>query len=145
MRALIKRLANSATVILSTHIMQEVDAICDRVLMLRSGHLILDERQDELRSSRSLLLKTDAGARTLDKYLRQLPQIDQLTCSATTPNFVEYTLTLQSNADLDTAANNIAQCVIKAERKLYLLQPLVRDLDTIFKEANLAGSHDNGL
>ncbi|MEH6583227.1 MAG: ABC transporter ATP-binding protein [Halioglobus sp.] len=145
MRALIKRLAKSATVILSTHIMQEVDAICDRVLMLRSGKLILDERQDELRSSRSLLLKTDAGANTLGNYLKRLPQIDQLTCSATTPNFVEYTLTLQSNADLDTAANNIAQCVIKAERKLYLLQPLIRDLDTIFKEANIAGGHDNGL
>ena len=144
MRALIKRLANSATIILSTHIMQEVDALCDRVLMLRSGHLILDERQDELRNSRSLLLKTNAGVPSLDIFLSRLPQIAQLTCSASTAEYGEYTLVLHDNSDLDTAANNIAQCVVKAGGKLYTLQPLVCDLDTIFKEANIAGELRNG-
>ena len=56
MRRLIKRLARRATVILSTHIMQEVDAVCDRVLMLRNGRLALDQRLQELRSSRTLQL-----------------------------------------------------------------------------------------
>lgn len=144
MRALIKRLANSATIILSTHIMQEVDALCDRVLMLRSGHLILDERQEELRDSRSLLLKTNAGVPSLDIYLNRLPQVAQLTCSASTAEYGEYTLVLHENSDLDTAANNIAQCVVKAGGKLYTLQPLVCDLDTIFKEANIAGEIRNG-
>lgn len=144
MRALIKKLALNATVILSTHIMQEVDAICDRVLMLRSGHLILDERQDELRNSRSLLLKTNAGVESLASYLEHLPQIDQLTCSAQDGEFEEFTLTLRETADLDTAANNIAQCVLKAGGKLYALQPMVRDLDTIFREANIAGAMPDG-
>ncbi len=144
MRALIKKLALNATVILSTHIMQEVDAICDRVLMLRSGHLILDERQDELRNSRSLLLKTNAGVESLASYLEHLPQIDQLTCSAQDGEFEEFTLTLRETADLDTAANNIAQCVVKAGGKLYALQPMVRDLDTIFREANIAGAMADG-
>ena len=44
MRDLIRALAQNATVILSTHIMQEVDAVCDRVLILRAGKLALDER-----------------------------------------------------------------------------------------------------
>ena len=35
MRRLVRRLAQRATVILSTHILQEVDALCDRVLILR--------------------------------------------------------------------------------------------------------------
>ena len=144
MRALIKKLALNATVILSTHIMQEVDAICDRVLMLRSGHLILDERQDELRNSRSLLLKTNAGVESLASYLQRLPQIDQLTCSAKDEEVEEFTLTLRETADLDTAANNIAQCVLKAGGKLYALQPMVRDLDTIFREANIAGAIPDG-
>ena len=42
MRDLICGLAENATVILSTHIMQEVDAICDRALILRDGKLVLD-------------------------------------------------------------------------------------------------------
>ena len=56
MRSLIRQLARQATVILSTHIMQEVDAICDRVLVLREGRLILDRRLDSLRESRTMLL-----------------------------------------------------------------------------------------
>lgn len=144
MRALIKKLADNATIILSTHIMQEVNAICDRVLMLRSGHLILDELQDDLRNSRSLLLKTDTGHDALENVLNRLPQIAQFTVSAKTSEYSEYTLTLHENADLDTAANNIAQSVIKSDAKLYTLQPLIRDLDTVFREANLAGANRHG-
>ncbi|MFK8049075.1 MAG: ABC transporter ATP-binding protein [Halioglobus sp.] len=140
MRALIKKLSDNATIILSTHIMQEVNAICDRVLMLRSGHLILDELQDDLRNSRSLLLKTDGGHDALESVLRRLPQIAQFTVSAKTAEYSEYTLVLHENADLDTAANNIAQSVVKSGAKLYTLQPLIRDLDTVFREANLAGT-----
>ena len=35
---------------------------------------------------------------------------------------------------MDTAANNIAQCVIKAGAKLYQLQMSTRDLDSVFRE-----------
>jgi len=139
MRALIKTLAEDATIILSTHIMQEVNAICDRVLMLRSGHLILDEHQDELRNSRSLLLKTDCGGQNLEQVLHLLPQVAQFTVSAKTPQYSEYTLLLRESADLDTAANNIAQSVVNSGAKLYTLAPVIRDLDTVFREANLAG------
>lgn len=48
MRKLIRTIARDATVILSTHIMQEVDALCDRVLIMRSGELALDENPASL-------------------------------------------------------------------------------------------------
>src|SRR5690606_18308326 len=47
MRELIRTIAKEATVILSTHIMQEVDAICDRVLMMRGGKLVIDAKLSE--------------------------------------------------------------------------------------------------
>ena len=43
-RSLIKELAGDHTIILSTHIMQEVTMVCDRVIMIRHGELVLDER-----------------------------------------------------------------------------------------------------
>jgi ABC-2 type transport system ATP-binding protein len=58
MRQLIRRVARSATVILSTHIMQEVEVTCDRVLILRNGRLVLDQRLEALRESRTLFLRT---------------------------------------------------------------------------------------
>jgi ABC-2 type transport system ATP-binding protein len=61
MRELIRRLAGNATIILSTHIMQEVNAVCDRAMILRNGRLVLDETLASLRRSERLLVGTDAG------------------------------------------------------------------------------------
>ena len=41
-RALIRRLGQARTVILSTHIMQEVEAMCDRVVLIRLGNIVAD-------------------------------------------------------------------------------------------------------
>lgn len=47
-RNLIKQLSHEKTVILSTHIMQEVQAICDRVVIIHQGKLVKDSRIEEL-------------------------------------------------------------------------------------------------
>lgn len=50
-RALIKSLAKDKTVILSTHIMQEVQAICDRVVVINNGKLVANERIENIKGS----------------------------------------------------------------------------------------------
>jgi ABC-2 type transport system ATP-binding protein len=50
-RALIRELAGKHTVILSTHILSEVEAVCDRVVIIARGRLRAQGRLDELRSS----------------------------------------------------------------------------------------------
>lgn len=62
MRELIRELATRATVIISTHILQEVQAVCDRVLILRAGRLVVDSRLDELQQGRRLLVSVDDEA-----------------------------------------------------------------------------------
>ncbi len=47
-RALIKSTGKDKTVILSTHIMQEVQALCDRVIILNEGKIVADDRIDSL-------------------------------------------------------------------------------------------------
>lgn len=49
-RALIKRMGERKTVMLSTHIMQEVEAICDRVIIIDKGRVVADDRASTLRS-----------------------------------------------------------------------------------------------
>lgn len=136
MRRLIQRLARQATVILSTHIMQEVDAICDRVLVLRHGKLALDEHLDSLRQSRTLVLRTDTASESLTRYLRRMPQVASLYQHPDQENRSRYTLTLHDNADIDTAANNVAQCVVKAGARLYQLRPVVQGLEAVFHKVN---------
>lgn len=47
-RALIKNLGKEKTVILSTHIMQEVQAMCDRVVIINKGRLVANDTPDQL-------------------------------------------------------------------------------------------------
>ncbi|CAA0116432.1 putative ABC transporter ATP-binding protein YxlF [Halioglobus japonicus] len=140
MRLLIKRLARQTTVILSTHIMQEVDAVCDRVLMLRNGQLALDQSLAELHDSRTLVLRTSTTDEPLATYLKNLPQIASMDATDTADGLLHFDLHLHPNADPDTAANNIAQCVLKAGAKLYQLQAVPRDLATVFREVNDSGN-----
>lgn len=57
-RALIRDLGKEKTVMLSTHIMQEVQAICDRVIIINQGKVVADDRTENLGANRagSLLL-----------------------------------------------------------------------------------------
>lgn len=47
-RTLIKELGKDKTVILSTHIMQEVEAICDRIIIINKGEITADEQSKDL-------------------------------------------------------------------------------------------------
>lgn len=47
-RELIRQIGKSKTVMLSTHIMQEVEAICDRVIIIKTGKIVADNKPSEL-------------------------------------------------------------------------------------------------
>lgn len=49
-RNLIKEAGKKKTVMLSTHIMQEVEAICDRVIIIDKGHIVADEEMSKIYS-----------------------------------------------------------------------------------------------
>lgn len=139
MRQLIRRLARRTTIILSTHIMQEVDAVCDRVLMLRKGKLALDRGLAELHASKTLLLRTSAAEQSLHTGLSGLPQVRSIEHRVAADGLMHFDIQLHPDVDMDIAANRIAECVIEAGAKLYQLQLSTRDLDSVFHEVN-----DNG-
>ncbi len=139
MRQLIRRLARRATVILSTHIMEEVNATCDRVLIMRDGHLVLDQPMEELRNSRSLQLRTSDGDDDLPRRLAQLEEIAEVIHGPAREGSREYTLRLHGEADLNQASGSVARCVQAGQANLFALQPVVQDLGEIFREANSRG------
>lgn len=49
-RGLIKTISKNKTVIFSTHIMQEVQALCDRIIIINKGKIVADKRVTELQS-----------------------------------------------------------------------------------------------
>lgn len=61
-RKLIKEVGKNKTIILSTHIMQEVEAICDRVIIINKGNLVADDK----------LSKVKEGGGSLEEIFRKL-------------------------------------------------------------------------
>lgn len=129
MRSLIERLAASATIILSTHIMQEVDAICDRAIILRGGSLVLDERLSDLKESNRYRLRSDDNSEIVTL-------IENLHCVSAVSAEGPGCWTLSVEGELDAAAAEIAAAVVGSKHPLFELSLLRRDLETVFREAN---------
>jgi ABC-2 type transport system ATP-binding protein len=138
MRALIREIAGRATVILSTHIMQEVDALCDRVLVLSNGRLALDSSLATLRESRQLLLTCSKETDNLPALLSRLPQIDAVETLEARDTQFALRLSLLEGTAMDTAAGNISRAVMESGARLFEIRPERRDLEQIFREAVLA-------
>ncbi|MGH7163418.1 MAG: ABC transporter ATP-binding protein, partial [Planctomycetota bacterium] len=56
-RALIRNFAQVKTIILSTHILQEVEALCDHIVVIHRGRIVADTRAAELRAAHGGLEK----------------------------------------------------------------------------------------
>lgn len=73
-RNLIKQLSRDTTVLLSSHIMQEVQALCDRVIILHQGKIILDERLVSLLQD-SQIVEVAFDYRVEERLLRAIPKV----------------------------------------------------------------------
>ncbi len=129
MRELIQRLATTATVILSTHIMQEVDAICDRAIILRGGELVLDERLADLQASNRYRVRTAPG-----RNLADLLAADSSVSQTRDDGLGSWIVTV--SGALDAATDSLARHVTGAGWPLFELGVVKRDLESVFREVN---------
>jgi len=135
-RALIRDLAKEATVILSTHIMQEVDALCDRVLIIRNGQLAMDAKLNELHESNKLHLSTSLTKDELATLLQPLSAVTQVEAISAEESVYHYRLKSQETANPLELCGEIANLIISSEATLYAIGQEHRDLETLFREVN---------
>lgn len=138
MRSLILRLAESATVILSTHILQEVEAVCERVLMMRRGKLALDSRLDELGDSDRLLVSVSGEENQVRDVLSSMEGISDV---EKLPGAHDWRLRL-ADADHQKEAARVGRALIEKGLSLYRLQPDEHNLETIFRQVTETGSRE---
>lgn len=77
-RQLIKNVGKEKTVLLSTHIMQEVEAICDRVIIINKGEIVLDKKLKELKNSKQQIIEVEFDYRVEEVALQKLPKIEKI-------------------------------------------------------------------
>jgi ABC-2 type transport system ATP-binding protein len=133
MRTLIKSLAESATVILSTHILQEVQAVCDRVIIVNRGRLALDAKLADLHRERRLRLVTNGAPAALSDLLAQFDSNLKASAVGVPNGHHTYRIDL-GDATPETVAPKLARLLNDKGLDLIALYPEERDLETIFAE-----------
>lgn len=80
-RKVIKDLGNQKTVIFSTHIMQEVQALCDRVVIINRGNIVADDKMENLQQQLTggSVVTVEFGNAVSAKQLQALPNVRKVT------------------------------------------------------------------
>ncbi|MCP5179292.1 MAG: ABC transporter ATP-binding protein [Pseudomonadales bacterium] len=127
MRALIRQVAEHATVILSTHIMQEVKAVCDRALILRSGQLVVDERLDSLVQTRTLRIRASGDG--VESALRGIRGVEAL-------DVVDGAWQLGIAGDVNEGASEVARVLVGIGARVQEIAPVQQDLEAVFRRVS---------
>lgn len=77
-RELIKQVGKERTVLLSTHIMQEVEAICDRVIIIHKGEIVLDQLLKELSKEQDQLVEVEFDMSAEEAALSHIPAVKKV-------------------------------------------------------------------
>jgi len=134
MRRLIRNLRGESTVIISTHILPEVEATCDRVIILNQGRVLAVDTPHNLnyrlRHTSQIYLEVLAPAPAVVARLRQIPGILSVELSPAAPEGVT-ALTVATEKDRDLRAE-LAACIAAAQWGLQELRPVALSLEAIF-------------
>jgi len=126
-RSLIKKIGQTKTIFLSTHIMQEVEAMCDRVIIINKGEIVADKKLQELREGKEQTVLVEFDYRVEDAFLKKLPKVKTV---VNTHDFV-YEITFSTQEDMRSHVFDFAH-----DNKLKILQLNQKNasLENLFRE-----------
>lgn len=132
-RQLIKELGANKTVILSTHIMQEVEALCDRVIIINKGKIIADDKLSLIRenSSGNGYLQVTFAEPVTEADLLAIPGITRVVARE------DHSWQLFTG-QVDEVRKNLLQFALINNRNILSLQSNSQSLETIFRELTKA-------
>jgi ABC-2 type transport system ATP-binding protein len=132
-RALVRELGREQAVLLSTHILSEVEATCDRALVISKGRLVAQGSIAELREhrrSRGLRIEVDSAERAA-AALSQVDSIEKLE-KVGPATFVAWWR--EGVLELDRAAESVARALVSSGVGLRELSPVKASLEQVFAE-----------
>ena len=124
MRNLIKELSTSSTVILSTHVLQEVEAVCDRVIIIGNGKKLWDNPIKTQENSHQILFVTNSS---ISKLLDAQIKFDESSNKDRIETKIELT---------DFSINPLIKKIIDNKIEIFAIERNVENLSTIFDKVN---------
>ena len=126
-RKLIRELGRDKTVLLSTHILQEVDALCDRVIIINKGEIVFDRALVELRNKQEQIIEVSFDYRIEIIALEKILNVQKV---VNTHDF-DYELTISGNQDMRPSVFDFAH---DNGLKILNLQLKNESLEQLFKK-----------
>jgi ABC-2 type transport system ATP-binding protein len=135
-RKIIRQIGKEKTIILSTHILSEAEATCDRILIVNKGKIVADDSTDALKESVSQkvairLSLLDADRTAVNKTFNEIDGITQI-------EFIEKKesdiLSLKLNCGTTDLRRAIYQKIKQTNWVIVELQQEARSLETIFRK-----------
>ena len=126
-RALIKEIGKEKTVLFSTHILQEVEAVCNRVLVLHKGKLVADRQLKSLKEGQAQIIEVTFDFQLEKRFFKELSSLkDAINVGGTT-----WELTFETQDDQRAEVFDFA---LKKGLKLLNLTTKNKSLDALFQE-----------
>lgn len=129
-RALIQELGKDKTVLFSTHIMQEVEAVCDRVIIIKKGEILVDKKLKELQDSKQQIIEVTYNTSCDEEIFQKLSNLSSV--KNTSDN--NWQLTFSSSADVRSKIFDLAQ---ENNLKILGLTAQNKNLETLFREVTI--------
>jgi ABC-2 type transport system ATP-binding protein len=127
-RALIKNIGKKKTVMLSTHIMQEVEALCDRVIIINNGKIVANEMASDLqKNNSSSVLYVEFDGVVSRNQLAKIKMIQKV--KEVTPN----TFIIETEAHVDIR-KTIAQYAQENKLLILTIRQEEKSLEEVFKQ-----------
>lgn len=126
-RNLIRDIGKEKTVFLSTHIMQEVEAMCDRVIIINKGEVVADKYLKDLREGQEQVIVVEFDYRVEEAFLLRLPKV------ASVKNIYDfvYEITFSTKEDMRSHVFDFAH---DNELKILQLNQKNASLESLFRE-----------
>ena len=126
-RNLIKSIGKTKTIFLSTHIMQEVEAICDRVIIINKGEIVADKKLIELQEGKEQTVIVEFDYRIEDAFLQKLPKVKNVI----NPHGFVYEITFKTSEDMRSHVFDFAH---DNQLKILQLNQKNASLESMFRE-----------
>lgn len=126
-RDLIRNIGKNKTVFLSTHIMQEVEAICDRIIIINNGKIVTDKKLKNIAEDKQQVIEVEFDLRVEEQLLRTLPDL----VSAVNVHDMTWELTFATTKDMRPALFDFAQ---QNGLKTLQLNQKNKNLEAVFRE-----------
>ena len=126
-RKLIRQLGEEKIVLLSTHILSEVESVCDRVIIIRKGEVVADEALESLRKGQQQIVQVEFDYRVETEALSKIEGVEKV---VNTFDF-QYELTCSKQEDIRPRVFDFAH---DNQLKILSLQQKNENLAELFKQ-----------